>query len=164
MFSEGCWYPTFFWGAEMYFYVACRLHGFTLKVQLCSCLHAMMLSSMFRVCLSFFGPVFSGLDMVLLWLFPTASRLVVLLLWIRVSALICSSCCFIKRYIVLRDVDTANEVLSLMKSTEDVSLWDCANAIWCINIGICMLRSSLAKYFCILSSEIDLCPWAYLYS
>lgn len=54
--------------------------------------------------------------------------------------------------------------ITWVKSIEDVSLWDCASAIRCINISRCLLRYCLTKYFYFLGSEIDLCPWACLYS
>lgn len=170
MFSQDCWYPTFFWGTEIYFYVACRLYVFTLKIQLCSCLCAMMLSSMFRVYLIFFGPVFSVLGMVLLWLSVSYCLKIGCLttlnwnfcfdLLIPIKGLLAS----LRGRLYWGTLKLLMKYLPVtwVKITEDVSMWDCASAIWCIRI--CMLRYCLAKYFYFLSSEIDLCPWAFLYS
>lgn len=138
----------------MSFYVAWRLHGFTLKIQLSSCLHVMMLSSMLGVCLSFFAPVFSVLDMVLLCLsvsYCLKAGCLITLNWsscfdllIPIKGLLASlrGVLYWGTWKLLMEY-----LLHMVKSIEDEFMWDCANATSCINISICPLSYCLAKYF-----------------
>lgn len=138
---------------------------------LASTLRCCLACSGVRVRLSFFGPVFFVLDMVFLWLARSFCFKVGCLLtlhWgfhfdllISIKGLLAS----IRGILYWGPLKLLMKYspVTWMKSTEDVSMWDCASAIWCIKQY--MLRYCLVKYFYFLSSEIDLCPsWVCLCS
>lgn len=79
----------------MYFYVGSRLQGCNLRIQVLLCLHIMMPPSMFVGwgLLKFLCMPLCWIWYSFVWIFPSACRLDVCLLCVRVSALICCSHC-----------------------------------------------------------------------
>ena len=106
-----------------------------------------------RVSLGFFGPVFFVLDLVFLWLAVFCclkAECLLTLHWgfcfdlvIPIKGLLAS----IRGRFYWEPLKLLMKYGSVtwVNSIEDVSMWDCASAIWCINQYI--LRYCLAKYF-----------------